>query len=284
MTRADGAGLPVPSAEAGVVIPVLGMVDYTIGCLDGLRRHGEGVSMVVVVDNGSTDGTADALSRRPDVTVIRNPENLGCAAAWNQGARAVPAEWVAILNNDVLLTPGWLSGLLEFAEEEGADIVSPAIREGERNYDVEAYAVEFVRRMGGVTRRGVADGICFLVRRKVFDTIGYFDENFRIGQFEDADFFRRAREAGFRLATTGRSFIHHFGSVTQDSLRGSRSMRPYEAENREYFRKKWGLTAGRRLLERMRRKLREFAWRWSERLLHGNTLKERWIGGRLRHG
>lgn len=276
--------MTAPSAKAAVVIPVLNMVEYTIGCLDGLRRHGEGVSMVVVVDNGSTDGTAEELSRRRDVTVLRNPENLGCAAAWNQGVRATGSEWVAILNNDVILTPGWLPGLLDFAEEEGVDIVSPAIREGEANYDVEAYAREFVRGMGGVARRGAADGICFLVRRRVFDAIGHFDENFRIGQFEDADFFRRAREAGFRMATTGRSFIHHFGSMTQDSLRRSRTARPYEAENREYYRKKWGLTGGRRGVERARRKSREFLWRWSERLLHGHTLKERWVGGRLRHG
>jgi N-acetylglucosaminyl-diphospho-decaprenol L-rhamnosyltransferase len=276
--------MTTPSAGAGVVIPVLNQVEYTIGCLDGLRRHGEGVSRVVVVDNGSTDGTAEEMSRRPDVTVLRNPENLGCAAAWNQGVRAVGTEWIAILNNDVILTSGWLPGLLDFAEEEGADIVSPAIREGAKEYDVEEYAREFVRRMGGVARRGGADGICFLVRRRVFDTIGFFDENFRVGQFEDVDFFRRAREAGFRLATTGRSFIHHFGSITQDSLRQNRATRPYEAENREYYREKWGLTRGGRLLERVRRKSREFVWRWSERLLHGHTLKERWVGGRLLHG
>jgi len=276
--------MTVPPAGAGVVIPVLNQVEYTIGCLEGLRRHGEGVMNVVVVDNGSTDGTEEELSRRPDVTVIRNPVNLGCAAAWNQGVRAVGSEWIAILNNDVILTPGWLPGLLAFAEEEGADIVSPAIREGPKEYDVEEYAREFVRRMGKVARRGVADGICFLVRRRVFDTIGYFDENFRIGQFEDVDFFRRARGAGFRLAITGRSFIHHFGSITQDSLRRNRATRPYEAENREYYREKWGLARGGRLRERVGRKSREFVWRWSERLLHGRTLKERWIGGRLLRG
>jgi GT2 family glycosyltransferase len=149
--------MTVPSTGAGVVIPVLNQVEYTIGCLEGLRRHREGIVNVVVVDNGSTDGTEEELSRRPDVTVIRNPVNLGCAAAWNQGVRAVGSEWIAILNNDVILTPGWLPGLLAFAEEDGADIVSPAIR-GPRG-DVEEYARESSAAWEGGAR-GVADGIC----------------------------------------------------------------------------------------------------------------------------
>jgi GT2 family glycosyltransferase len=137
--------------------------------------------------------------------------------------------------------------------------------------------------MRGTVRDGVADGICFAVRRRVFERIGFFDENFRIGQFEDTDFFRRAGEAGFRLGTTGASFLHHFGSVTQDAIRERRPGRPYESENRAYFRRKWKLSRRRRLLERWRAKGRAFLWRWAERLRHGRTLKESWVDGRRRY-
>jgi len=269
--------------SVSVVIPVFNQLAYTKGCLESLRAA-EGIPLeVVVVDNGSSDGTGEYLASRSGLSVIRNGENRGCAAAWNQGVAASRAEWIVILNNDVIVSRGWVEGMLEFAEEHGIDIVSPAIREGETNYDIEEYGGRFVRRMGGASRMGVADGICFMVRRRVFERIGMFDEAFRIGQFEDVDFFRRAVRSGFRLGTTGRSFIHHFGSVTQDSLRRERTENPYEAQNRAYYRKKWKLTWGKRFLLRRRAKWRELVWRTRERVLRGHTLKERWIGGRLRH-
>ncbi len=269
--------------SVSIVIPVYNQLAYTKSCLESLRANAEGAE-IVVVDNGSTDGTAEYLSSQGRITVIWNAENRGCAPAWNQGVEAAHGDRVVILNNDVIVTPGWLEGLVSFSEQELLDIVSPAIREGEATYEIERYGKEFVSRMGDVARMGVADGICFMVRRRVFETVGAFDENFRIGQFEDADFFRRAAAAGFRLGTTGRAFIHHFGSVTQDAIRGRKAGRPYEAENREYYRRKWNLTWPRRFFERRRAKMKNFLWSVCERSLHGHTLKERWDGGRLRYG
>lgn len=265
-----------------IVIPLYNQLHFTRLCLDSLRTHGFGGARVLLIDNGSSDGTAEYLAGCSEVAVITNSENLGCAGAWNQGVRADDADWLLFLNNDVIVSPGWLDGLLAFAEEARLDVVSPAIREGEYNYDIGSYSREFVARMAGFSRPGVADGICFMVRRQVFATIGLFDENFRIGQFEDTDFFRRATAAGFRLGITGRSFIHHFGSVTQDSIRKSRKVRPYAAENRAYYRQKWKLTWWRRFWERRLAKWRELGWRAAESR-QGHTLREKWLNGRLRY-
>lgn len=270
------------SMDVTIVIPLFNQLTYTKICLESLKATvGERVR-ILLIDNGSTDGTVEYLADCTGVSVISNPANLGCAGAWNQGVRESDSEWVVILNNDVILAPGWLEGLVGYAEE-GFDVVSPAIREGEYNYNISDYARDFVQRMGGVARRGVADGICFMVRRRVFEEIGLFDEKFRIGQFEDADFYRRARIAGFRLGTTGRSFIHHFGSITQKALGQGRVEKPYVAENRAYYRKKWRLTWWRRFIERRSRRWREQTWRVRERLFHGHTLKEKWLDGRLRY-
>jgi len=238
-----------------IIIPVLNQLAYTKKCLTSLSDDLAAGIEVVMVDNGSDDGTAEFLAARDDLSVIRNEKNLGCAAAWNQGiAAAANVEWVAVLNNDVLVTNNWLESMLDFAEKKNADIVSPAMREGELNYDLAGYARSFVSAMKEMQRAGIAHGACFLVRRRVFETIGLFDENFRIGQFEDTDFFLRARLAGFRLAITGAAFIHHFGSVTQDSItRSSRPVRPYEAENRAYFREKWRMGWWRRRRQAHRR-------------------------------
>jgi N-acetylglucosaminyl-diphospho-decaprenol L-rhamnosyltransferase len=269
--------------NVSIVIPVFNEVRFTKICMESLRGTLPGDSEIIVVDNSSSDGTAEYLSGCTDVSVITNSENLGCAAAWNQGVKASQAPWIVILNNDTVLSPHWLDGLLDFAGEKQADIVSPALREGGYNYDLVEYSRDYVHHMRSVLRVGVAQGVCFMVRRNVFDHIGLFDENFRIGQFEDRDFFRRASRAGFVLCTTGRSLIHHFGSVTQDSIRGQNTAWPYEQENRAYYRSKYGLTLWKRFLERRRAKLQDLWWRTSEKTLHGHTLIEKWVDGRVRY-
>jgi GT2 family glycosyltransferase len=221
-----------------IVIPVYNQVHYTRICLESLLPTLAGQQAeVLVIDNASSDETAAYLAGCHGIRVINNAENLGCAGAWNQGIRETTGDWVIVLNNDVIVWPGWLEGLIAGATERRLDIVSPAIREGEYNYPINEYAAAFTAKMAAVARFGVADGICFMVRREVFTTIGTFDENFRIGQFEDTDFFRRAVLAGLRLAITGRSFLHHFGSVTQDAIQKKRTVRPYAAENRAYYRR-----------------------------------------------
>jgi N-acetylglucosaminyl-diphospho-decaprenol L-rhamnosyltransferase len=276
------AGWSYIRMDVAIVIPVYNQIAYTQGCLRGLAPDmAEGVA-VVIVDNGSTDGTAEWLDQQAGIKVIHNAGNRGCAAAWNQGCAAVPAAWTIILNNDVLLPVGWRSALLGAADRAGLDIVSPAMREGEQNYNFGDYAREFAGGMATVVRRGHAHGVCFAVRREVFARIGGFDEAFRIGQFEDADFFRRARGVGFALGTTGACLLHHFGSATQNALRSGPATGPYESENRAHFRKKWRLNWVRRRWERSLLALRLWAWRTRERRAHGHTLHEKWQAGRLR--
>jgi len=251
--------------------------------MESLHATLPGDCEIIVIDNGSSDGTAEYLSECSSIRVIANRENLGCAVAWNQGVKASGARWVVILNNDTILSPNWLDGLLDFAREKGVDIASPAFREGEYNYDITEHSREFVCRMRSVARMSIAQGICFMVKREVFDRIGLFDEHFRIGQFEDRDFFRRALLAGFVLGTTGRSFIHHFGSVTQNMIRKNMDKNPYETENRAYFHKKWRLHWLKRFLERRYNKLCGRWWSISEKILYGHTLAEKIIDGRLRY-
>jgi GT2 family glycosyltransferase len=255
-----------------IVIPVLNHLHYTKQCLEDLFANTEIPIRVIVVNNGSSDGTSEYLASLPELTVINNEINRGCAAAWNQGVKAGQSPWVVILNNDVLLPKAWLEGLLAYAEESNSDIVSPAMRGHACDYDLENYAAAFTKSMSTVFRKGEAHGVCFMVRRSVIEKIGDFDENFRIGQYEDADFFRRAKLGGYVLGITGRSFIHHFGSVTQKTLKSYKTTRPYEAENRAYFRKKWRLTWVRRFVQRHLLKLKTFTWRLSEKLFHGYSL------------
>ena len=89
--------------------------ELVLNCLDSLRGNVADIPFeVIVVDNGSIDGSGDALERRHGITLIRNDRNLGFAAAVNQGYRRSTGEFVLLLNSDVELMPDTLSSLAQF--------------------------------------------------------------------------------------------------------------------------------------------------------------------------
>ncbi len=267
-----------------IVIPLHDQLHYTRLCLESIARHTRDDIRLILIDNASSDGTAEHLASLDDATVIRNPTNLGCAGAWNQGVEAASgAEWIVILNNDVIVTPGWLTGLLEAAAHWQLDIVCPAIREGECDRDTASCSADFVSRMHSTIRRDAGLGACFMVHRRVFEEIGGFDETFHIGQYEDADFFLRARRARFRIGTVGRSFLHHFGSITQRSIGRSQPAMKYAARNRAHFIRKWRRNRWQWAWSRNRDRLKIWLHSRVERLLYRHTLIEKWTDGRLRY-
>jgi GT2 family glycosyltransferase len=266
-----------------IVIPLYNQLAYTRMCLESIHTTVPEAVEIILIDNASSDGTAEYLATLGGVSVIGNAENLGFAGACNQGIRAATGEWIVVMNNDVLLSAGWLEGLWAAARRWDLDMVSPAIREGERNYDIDSYARQLTSRMNGVIRRGRVSGICFMTHNKVFDAIGVFDENFRIGQYEDKDLFLRAVMAGFKLGTVGSAFLHHFGSMTQKSIKGVSVVKSYALENKAYFIRKWDLPWWKRALNRNRERIVNRVHSVRERLLYGHTLMEKWIDGRLHY-
>jgi GT2 family glycosyltransferase len=268
-----------PEMDVTIVIPVFNQLEFTRQCLESLAAAGYDDSMIAVVNNASTDGTAEFLATRPKLRVIHNPENRACAAAWNQGFEARKTKWTVFLNNDTVLSPGWLESLVAFAEKEGVDIASPGMGEGDLDYDFAAYARDFVSKMRQVQRRGAASGVCFMVARRVFEIIGNFDENFNRGGNEDTDFFWRAQKAGFKMAVSGCAYIHHFGSVTQKALKAERGST--RATTVGYFRKKWKINWVQRRWMQIRRKTAGNWRRVSQRLRYGHTLLELRTAGKI---
>jgi GT2 family glycosyltransferase len=264
-----------------VVIPVFNQVAYTRACIDSLNEDGISDAQIAVVDNGSTDGTREFLDSRRALRVIRNEFNRGCAAAWNQGVRALGAPWTVILNNDVLIPQGWSAGLLSFAEQKGMDIVSPAKCEGEIDYDFATYARAFMEKMARAARRGIASGSCFLVHERVFLREGLFDDDPRLGGYEDDEFFRRSRANGFRLGLTGSSFVHHFGSVTQKAIKATMPQPSASLGDRAYYREKYKLTWAKRQRSRIHRNFQNWIWRLNEVLAYGCTLVSRRENGKF---
>ena len=110
---------PRPAAPTvSVIIPVFNKWEYTRQCLQRLAENTTDVDHeVIVVDNGSSDGTAEGMAAWPDVNVRyqRNAENLGFARAVNQGARLGRGRYLMFLNNDTEPQRGWLSAMVKLA-------------------------------------------------------------------------------------------------------------------------------------------------------------------------
>jgi N-acetylglucosaminyl-diphospho-decaprenol L-rhamnosyltransferase len=247
-------------------------VDYTRKCVDSMLRHGTPLDRLVVVDNGSTDATRDYLETLPLGGRIYNRTNLGCGVAWNQGALVQQAEWSIIMNNDVLVSPGWIESLISAAQRHDLRIVSPALIEGPNDYDFDAFATDVSARMANVLRLGNPHAVCLAVHESVWMDIGYFRSMPKLWGYEDTIFFHDARQASIPMATTGASWLHHFGSITQSEMKRERGLSQKEGlsgrRNYRYLNQSW---LARKLHKRQKvANLR--AWRADEVARYGATL------------
>ena len=232
-----------------IIIPAYNRVALTQQCLDSLRTTVDLSAEIIVVDNGSRDGT-DALLRSLGSSVrrIRNAENLGFAPACNQGARAAMGEYLVFLNNDTIALPGWLGSLVDTAQasptvavvgsrllysdgtiQHAGVVMSRVFRSPchiHRQVDGNHPAVNYLREFRAVT------GACMLIRRGSFESAGGFDEGFRNG-FEDVDLCLRVRSLGGRIFYQPRSVLYHLESQTP-----GRSA--HEGANLSRFQARWG--------------------------------------------
>src|ERR1700677_4066136 len=128
-----------------IIIPCWNQIEFTQQCLASLKEHTRPAWELIVIDNGSTDGTAAYLAGVRDmasvpVTVVTNTTNLGFPAAINQGLRLARGEYLVLLNNDVVVTDAWLDQLIGLVNAKRPSVVSgqwsvvadgkPAEREG----------------------------------------------------------------------------------------------------------------------------------------------------------
>lgn len=194
-------------------------LDYTQQFIASLDRTEVDFSRIVAVDNGSTDGTREWLQQQGFGAVILNNRNLGCGAAWNQGALAIQSTWTVVMNNDVVCEKGWLNNLIKAAELHQLKIASPAMIEGTLNYNLSDWVCEARAQMKGYVRQGVAHAVCMAIHEDVWDEIGYFMPVPKLLGYEDGIFFQRAIEQGVAMGITSDAWLHHYGMITQKALK-----------------------------------------------------------------
>jgi GT2 family glycosyltransferase len=215
------------SSQTTLVVPTFNGRELLAATLASVLAQG---AEVVVVDDGSSDGTADWLRAKwPAVRVIELGENVGVAAAFNRGIAATTTEFVALLNNDVELAPGWLEPLLAAlqAHPGAASATGKLLRYDDRERldaagDVLLRSAAVINRGAGELDRGQYDraeavfGACAgaaLYRRSALDAVGPFDERY-FAYLEDVDWAMRAQLAGFGARYEPAAVGFHMGGAT----------------------------------------------------------------------
>ena len=217
-----------------VVIPAWNHPDLTRDCVQSLLEHTEIPARLIIVDNGSDPETIQILrsfkgNDRVALQILYNSTNEGFSKACNRGMRISDADYICLLNNDTLVTHGWLSEMIRIANtQQEIGIVNPASNtfgEPPNRILPEKEVIEM----------GSSIGFCLLIKRQVIEKIGYLDEGFEQAYYEDVDYCFRAKQAGFLCVLAQRAYVFHVGEASSPSKRPA-----YVERNRQRFLQKWG--------------------------------------------
>lgn len=216
--------------EASIVIPTYNGAHWIGPCLTSLRRQSAwGRFEVIVVDDGSTDATQDALRGFDWVHVVRSAANRGFAPAVNQGIRCAGGAVIVLLNNDTETDPRWLEELLDaLRRSSGAGMATSKILTLADRRTLHTTG-DTVNSAGVAANRGVweedrgqwdgatevfgASGAAGAYTRELLDHVGLFEERF-VSYLEDVDLAWRARLAGFGCVFAPRAVVYHGVSST----------------------------------------------------------------------
>lgn len=242
----------IPFEGTSIIIPTYNQKELVLQCIASIEAHTAHPYEIIVVDDGSTDGTCEALQkRRGSIRIGVHLKNRGFASAVNTGLMMAKGRTILLLNNDVLVTERWLSQLLTALNDNpAASAVGPVTnyiggdQQIETAYkdvpEMELFAANYNvtdRSKWRYTDRLV--GFCLLFRRETFEDVGYFDEGYETGNFEDDDWLLRLQLQGKRLMVAGDTFVHHFGSVSMKSL-GKDGFAAVNGKNEYFYHHKWG--------------------------------------------
>lgn len=239
-----------------VVILTYNNWEYTSACLAAVLGCSDYPNLeIIVVDNASSDQTREQLRglerRGPRVRVVLNDANLGFAAGNNVGLRLARGEFVILLNNDTVVTRGWVRDLIRPMQlDPRIGLTGPLtnnigneqkVKPGYGDIEeMHRWARRFVR---GRLRRTFDTGnlafFCVAIRRGVLEGVGLLDEVYGIGFFEDDDYCRRVRQADYRLVIADDVFVHHHLSASTAML-GHQAKDELMARNKAVFEERWG--------------------------------------------
>lgn len=244
----------VAEPEVSIVVPVYNAWPYTEACLRSLCTSGDKSSLeVIVVNDASSDQTADSLSHIPGVVTVHNEANLGFIGSCNAGAARARGRFLIFLNNDTTVTSGWLDELLgtfdryPLAGLVGAKLIYPdgTLQEAGgiifsdatgwnygRGEDPSLPQYEYVREVDYIS--GAAIGL----RKSLFEELGGFDTHYAPAYYEDTDLAFKVRAAGYKVLYQPQSVVVHYEGVSSGTDLSSGTKR-YQVVNHKKFLERW---------------------------------------------
>ncbi len=190
------------------------------------------VDKIIIIDNNSQDKSLDSVnSSNAPIIIEKNNENYGFAKAVNQGIKMSTNEYILLLNNDTIVEDGFIHSLIECIRSSNEIFSVSSKMLQYHNLNLIDDAGDFYNILGWARKRGdgkssnlltekknifSACAGAALYNRKVFDEIGYFDENF-FAYLEDIDIGYRAQIFGYKNIYCPNAIVHHIGSGTSGS-------------------------------------------------------------------
>jgi len=247
-------GLKFLMKSSLIILTYNELEEGTIPCIKSIYKYTNIEDFeLIIVDNASKDGTRDYLKelkeKHSNVKIQLNNKNKGFAAGMNDGLRLAEGDYLFILNNDILVTPGWLeklTGHLENNDEIG--LIGPITNGAGNEQGVEIdnlnkenyieLTQKYTERQKGqlhFTKRLAF--FCVGMKRQIFQKVGFLDEKFGIGWFEDDDYCFRVAKAGHKIAIVEDCFIYHYGSLSF-----SKASSKHASKNVRYFSRKHDYT------------------------------------------
>jgi len=219
------------AVDCSIIIPAFNCLRFTQACVETLLRDRSRAGFeIIVVDNGSSDGTAEFLATRAGYITILSPGvNLGFAKANNLAARSAVGRHLVMLNNDAVPEPGWLDAMAGTANSDdniavvGAKLLYPLDRTVQHAGVVVTNDLKLKHIYEGLPENHPAvnkqrdfrsvTGACMLVKSDIYRCFGGLDEGF-VNGFEDVDFCWRVNEAGLRVVYEPAAVVLHHAERT----------------------------------------------------------------------
>lgn len=230
-----------------IVMAVWNNLKLTKDCIDSIIANTGTDFRLIIIDNASDKETGDYLnSLKQDsslkILLVRNYSNLGFIKAVNQGIALSRAPYVCLINNDTIVTKGWLDEMIKVAESSPRiGLVNPSSntlgQKPDKGESVEGCADRLRRDPVQFTEIGSAIGFCILIKREIIEKIGGFDEIYGMGNFEDTDYSRRVIKEGFICVRARRAYVYHDEG---SSFGRNRAFDENFERNRQIYEFRWG--------------------------------------------
>lgn len=245
----------VENPKVSIIIPVYNQVHYTYACLASILENTKNISYeIIIADDVSSDATKELDKFAENLVIARNESNQGFLKNCNQAAKKARGEYILFLNNDTKVTDRWLDSLVCLIENDksigmvGSKLIYPDGRLQEAggiiwsdgsgwNYgrldDPDKCEYNYVKDVDYIS------GAAIMLSRKLWESIGGFDERFAPAYCEDSDLAFEVRKRGLRVVYQPKSVVIHFEGISNGTDVNGTGLKRYQIENSKKLKEKW---------------------------------------------